>query len=156
LSRKYLDFGAYCDLGAKMNPPIAEAFRFYDFTNHSNRWYCNAIAQYLETVTHDARIHVGSHVAFKNDAPSAAAKKILIFGDSASSQRADSLTGMLAETLSEVEFIWSTHFDWGHIERARPDVVLYEMVERFMTMLPRDNLSLRRALLLRSWLAKWL
>jgi hypothetical protein len=156
LARPYLDFGAYLDLGSKLQPPVPEVFKFYDFTKNSTRWYANTIAEYLDAIAHDAVMHVGSHVAFKNEAPSAANKKILIFGDSHASQRADSLTGMLAETAREVEFIWSSSLDWGYIKRARPDVVIYELVERFMTVLPKDDLNLRWQLLRHGWRAKWL
>jgi hypothetical protein len=156
LARPYLDFGAYLDLGSKLQPAVPEVFKFYDFTKKSTRWYANSIAEYLDAVAHDAVMHVGSHVAFKNDAPTAADKKILIFGDSYASQRPDSLTGMLAETAREVEFIWSSSLDWGYIKRARPDVVVYELVERFMTVLPKDSLNLRWQLLRHGWRAKWL
>jgi hypothetical protein len=82
--------------------------------------------------------------------------KILIFGDSYASQRADALTGMLAETAREVEFIWSSNLDWHYIERTRPDVVIYEIVERFMTVVPKDNLNLRWILARQGLRAKWL
>jgi len=63
---------------------------------------------------------------------------------------------MLAETASEVEFIWSSKLDWNYINRARPDVVLYEIVERFMTVVPKDNLSLRLNDSFQGLRAKWL
>jgi hypothetical protein len=50
---------------------------------------------------------------------------------------------MLAETAREVEFIWSSNLDWSYIKRARPDIVIYDLVERFMTILPADKLNLR-------------
>ncbi len=156
LSRKHVDFGAHFDLGSKLRPPVAEVLKFYDFTKDSVRWHANAIAQYLDAVTMEAVIHAGSHVAFKNEAPSAADKRILIFGDSYSSQRSDSLTAMLAESAREVEFIWSTNLDWDHIARMRPDVVVYELVERFMTIVPKDNFNLRRANLWPGLRAQWL
>jgi hypothetical protein len=156
LARHHLDYGAYMDLGAKLNPPVPEVFKFYDFTKNSTRTYADPIARYLETATKDVVMHVGSHVAFRNDASSAANKKILIFGDSCASQRMDALTGMLAETAREVEFVWSSNFDWAYIKRARPDVVVYELAERFLTKVPRDNLSLWRVLALQGPRAKWL
>jgi alginate O-acetyltransferase complex protein AlgJ len=156
LSRPYLDFHANLDLGRKIDPPIAESFRFYDMTKNATRWYCSSIAEYLEAINSEPLLHRGAHVAFKNDAPSAVRKKILIFGDSSASQRADLLTGMLAETVTEVEFIWSSNLDWHYIRKAKPDVVVYEMVERFLTKLPRDRLNL----FTRSWVhgnvARWL
>jgi alginate O-acetyltransferase complex protein AlgJ len=101
-------------------------------------------------------MHVGSHVAFSNAAPGAAPLKILNFGDSYASQRADALTGMLAETARAVEFIWSSNLDWRYIARTRPDVVIHEIVERLMTVLPKDNLNLRWVLARQGLRAKWL
>ena len=75
----------------------------------------NEIAQYLETVT-AALVHIGALIRYKNSNPSAANKKILIFGDSYASLRPDGLTAMLAETAREVEFIWSSNLDWAYIK----------------------------------------
>ncbi|MBV9395199.1 MAG: hypothetical protein JOZ84_12410 [Methylobacteriaceae bacterium] len=155
LSRKSVDYQAVFDLGAKMNPPRAEWFKLYDFTQKSRRTYANSIATYLETVTDAPVVFGASHVAFRNTAPSAAKKKILIFGDSFSAQGMTSLTGMLAETAAEVEFVWSSSLDWRYIERARPDVVIYEMAERIMWYLPQDDLSLRMLFWKQGWKAKW-
>jgi hypothetical protein len=156
LCRHHLDYGAYMDLGAKLNPPVPEVFKFYDFTKNSTRTYANPIARYLDTATRDVVMHVGSHVTFRNEASSAANKRILIFGDSCASQRMDALTGMLAETVREVEFIWSSNLDWAYVKRARPDVVIYELAERFLTKVPSDRLSLRWVLARQGLLAKWL
>jgi alginate O-acetyltransferase complex protein AlgJ len=107
-------------------------------------------------VTENALVHVGSHVRYRNDAAIAANKKILIFGDSYSSQRMDALTGMLAETARNVEFVWSSNLDWAYIKRARPDIVIYELAERFMTIVPSDRLSLRLTVARQTVKAKWL
>jgi hypothetical protein len=82
-------------------------------------------------------------VRYRNTTPTAQNKKILIFGDSFASQRGDALTAMLAETASDVEFVWSSNFDWSYIRQAKPDVVIYELTERFMTILAEDRLNLR-------------
>jgi hypothetical protein len=58
---------------------------------------------------------------------------------------------MLAETARDVEFVWSSNLDWAFIKRVRPDVVIYELVERFMTILANDKLSIRRTMA-RQWL----
>jgi alginate O-acetyltransferase complex protein AlgJ len=156
LSRKHIDYHAVFDLGARMDPPVGEWFKSYDFTKNAARWYRNPIAQYLEAVTDKPAIFGGSHVAFRNKTPAAARKKILVFGDSFSSQRADSLTGMLAETAAEVEFIWAPDLDWGYVKRARPNVVVYEHAERNMAYIPNDDFSLRSAFWKRGLKAKWL
>jgi hypothetical protein len=66
------------------------------------------------------------------------------------------LTGMLAETARDVEFVWSSNLDWAYIKRARPDVVVYELAERFMTIVPNDQLSLRWTVARQTVRAKWL
>jgi hypothetical protein len=105
LSRKSVDYHGVFDLGAKMHPTVGEWFKHYDFTKNSRRRYANSIAQYLETIPETPVVFGASHVAFKNTSPGAARKKILIFGDSFSAQGMTSLTGTLAETASEVEFV---------------------------------------------------
>ncbi|GAC1335389.1 MAG: hypothetical protein NVSMB26_19870 [Beijerinckiaceae bacterium] len=156
LQRPYRELDAILDLGSKMEPPVSERVKFFDYTKHSARTYRNSIARYLDTVTENAVIHVGSHVAYKNNAPSASNKKILIFGDSYASQRPDALTAMLAETAREVEFIWSSKLDWAYIKRSKPDIVVYELVERFMTIVAADDLSLRWAVARQALMARWL
>jgi alginate O-acetyltransferase complex protein AlgJ len=156
LDRNRQELEAILDLGMKMEPPVSERVRFYDFCRHSSRTYSNVIAKYLDTVTANALVHVGSHVRYQNSAPAVSAKKILIFGDSYASQRPDALTGMLAETARQVEFVWSSNLDWAYIRRSRPDVVIYELAERFMTIVPTDRLSLRRVVARQALKAKWL
>ena len=157
LSRKYVEYHAVFDLGARRNPPLREWFKMYNFSRNASRYYRNSIAQYLESVTGKPATFGGSHVAFRNRKVSAANnKKILIFGDSFCSQGVESLTGMLGETAREVEFIWSYDLDWVYIERARPDVVIYEMAERSMAYVPRDDFSLRWLFWKRGLKAKWL
>jgi hypothetical protein len=155
LGRPYTDPQSALDLGMKMEPPITERVKFYNFARHSVRSYSNVIAKYLDTVTENALVHIGSHVRYRNTAATAA-NKILIFGDSYSSQRTDALTGMLAETARDVEFVWSSNLDWAYIKRARPDVVVYELAERFMTIVPSDQLSLRWTVARQTVRAKWL
>ena len=143
LTRPCREVESVLDLGLKMEPPVSEPLRLYDFTRDSQKIYRNVIAQYLDTVTANALVHIGAHIRYKNFSASAVDKKILIFGDSYASLRPDGVTAMLAETAREVEFIWSSNLDWAYIRRARPDIVVYDLVERFMTVLANDKLSLR-------------
>jgi alginate O-acetyltransferase complex protein AlgJ len=156
LARPRREVESVLDLGLKMEPLVYEQLTLYDFTKDSQKTYRNVIAQYLDTVTANALVHVGSHIRYKNSNPSAANKKILIFGDSYASQRPDGLTAMLAETAREVEFIWSSNLDWAYIKRARPDIVVYDLVERFMTVVANDRLSLRRTVARQALKARWL
>ena len=68
---------------------------------------------------------------------------MLLFGDSYSSNNPHFLTGLLAETVSEVDFVWSTRIDWRHVAAVRPDILIYEIAERFMATPPRDDIDLR-------------
>jgi hypothetical protein len=156
LSRAHQALDGKLDMGSKFDPPIFEPVKFYDFRLKSTRVWRNVIAQYLEDPAFGAAIHVGTHVRYRNETPGAAKKKILIFGDSFSSQRGDALTAMLAETAQDVEFVWSSNLDWAYIKRAKPDVVIYELVERFMTILANDRLSMRKITLRQMLKARWL
>jgi hypothetical protein len=156
LARPHQEFEDILDLGIKMTPFVAERVRVYAYARHSVRTYRNLVAKYQETPEFTATIHVGSHVRYLNETPGAADKKILIFGDSYSLPGRTSLTGMLAETARDVEFIWSSNLTWSYIQRRKPDVVVYELAERFMRLVPDDNLSLRRTLMRQVFRAKWL
>ena len=69
--------------------------------------------------------------------------RLLIFGDSFCEYRAHLLTGMLAETVRSVMFVWSSSIDWDIVRDYRPNVVLTEMAERFIATVPADDLDLR-------------
>jgi hypothetical protein len=88
-------------------------------------------------------LHVGAHVVYGN-AKATDPRRLALFGDSFSHIMPYMLTIMLAETFREVHFIWSTSLDWPYIERVRPDIVLTEVAERFMTQLPDDTFSVER------------
>src|SRR3954453_1973507 len=118
------------------------------------RVYSNPIARYLETPEFGAQIHVGTHVRYLNATPGAQKKKILIFGDLFSSQRGDALTATLAETARDVAFVWSSNLDWPFIKRVKPDIVIYERVERFMTLAATEKLSIRRTVARQRWKAQ--
>lgn len=156
LSRAFEEIDGKLDLGSKMNPVVVERVRFYDFSLHARRVRANPIVKYLETPRLAPRVHIGAHVRYRNDAPHAAPMKILIFGDSYASPKMDALTGMLAETVRDVEFVWSSNLDWRYIAKAKPDVVVYDLVERFMTTLATDRLNLRIKIPLQIAKAAWL
>lgn len=140
--RPYREFGAVMDLGAKLDPVRWETIREYDWLADAERTYTNRVAQILETPAYGGEIHIGSHVVFRNPrAPNA--HRVLLFGDSFSSQRGNLLTAMLAETVREVDFVWSSSIDWGYVRSVRPDIVVYEICERFMALRPNDRFDLR-------------
>jgi hypothetical protein len=101
----------------------------------------NAIVNYKEKhgLENDVGFHVGSNVVFVNREPNANDKVIVLFGDSFAEYRPHLLTGMLAETFRELHFVWSISIDWNYVKRVKPDIVVSEATERFMTTLPDDG-----------------
>ena len=88
-------------------------------------------------------LHVGSHVIWRN-AKAKLRKKIILFGSSFSEARLECtlLSYMFSLYFQDVHFIWSSNIDTGYIERNKPDLVVIEMPERFLTQCPSDNLCI--------------
>ena len=101
-------------------------------------------------------LHVGSHVAFRNEAAERP-ERLVLFGSSFSEYRADCslLTFLAALFFHEVHFVWSSDLDTGFIERLAPDMALIEMPERFLTHCPRDcfDLASHASMVSAAWLA---
>jgi len=136
------EFAARMDLGGKVNPVQWEAIRESDFSGTARRTFINSVTAILENPAFGSEIHVGSRVAFVNsDARNT--QKVLIFGDSYASQRMNMLTGLFAGTVRNVEFIWSANIDWSFVKAAKPDILITEVAERFMTIVPHDRVNLR-------------
>lgn len=85
--------------------------------------------------------HLGSNVVFQNE-NTLNKKKVVVFGDSFSEYRPQYITGALAETFSEVHFVWTTSIDYDYVKREKPDIVITEIVERFMPKVPDDSFCL--------------
>jgi hypothetical protein len=132
------------DLGAKMDPPVKENARFYQTLEKAERIYANELVLHKERTgkLNEVGLHVGSNVVFVNR-HSGVQKKAILFGDSFAEYRPHLLTGLLAETFAEFHFIWSTSIDYSYIDRVSPDIVITEIVERFMPQLPDDNFNLK-------------
>ena len=131
------------DLGAKLDPPATENARFYRLGRHARRVYANPLVRYKEArgLVDEPSLHVGSHVVFRNDSPTADPRTVVLFGDSFSEYRNHLLTGMLAETVRELHFIWNASIDDEYVRLVRPDIVVTELAERFMTRVPVDDLD---------------
>ena len=145
LSRKYSQGECVFDLGGKYTPPRKEIARFYNFISDSTRVYANEMVLHKEanSLENDGGLHVGSNVVYKN--PNAENRKtVILFGDSFSEYRTSLLTAMLAETFTEMHFVWSTSIDYDYIDAVKPDIVITEIVERFMPNVPVDNFNLER------------
>ncbi|MDP4021468.1 hypothetical protein Q8W71_02440 [Methylobacterium sp. NEAU 140] len=129
------------DLGGKLVPPVEEAYDAYDFPRSARRVEANALVTLRETgrVAGRAGFFVGSRVVLRNDA-AADPRRVVLFGDSYVFDQGPRLTAMLAESFSELHAIWSANIDWAYVERVKPDLVIYEIAERFLRRLPGDRL----------------
>jgi hypothetical protein len=109
------------------------------------RTHANAIVQMKERERreNEAGLHVGSHVAYANEA-APLRERLVLFGSSFSDYRAECslLTFIAALFFREVHFVWSTSLDVGLIESIAPDRVMIEMPERFLTACPTDEFDL--------------
>ena len=144
LQYPHVEGEALLDLSGKMEEPTKEKARYYDLSKHSKRVYANDLVQFKEKngLINEVNLHVGSHVVFKNESETALNHKVVLFGDSFAEYRPQLLTGMLAETFSEVHFIWNSSIDYLYIEQVKPDIVITELAERFMTRVPIDDLCI--------------
>lgn len=142
VNRPYVDDLRLLDLGSKLDPPVYEAVREVRWLQDAERIYQNSVVRLLEAHQYGGEIHVGSHAVFRN--PKARNDcKLMLFGDSFSGVGPFHFTALLAETVRELEFVWSANVDWGLVARARPDVVVTEIAERYMAIPPNDRFSLR-------------
>lgn len=130
------------DLARKLDPSPRERARFYDFTRDSARVYANPLLLAHEAAGRAIDLHVGAHVVYRNAAPGADPRRVVLFGDSCAHFSTFMLTGMLAETVAELHFVWSPRFDWSYVRRVRPDVLIGETAERFTRRVPRDRFDL--------------
>ena len=138
LARPHETYGAPMDLGGRVEPLRWENVREYDFAQKATRVWINRITGYLEDPAYQEAIHVGARARFEN--PGARNRRhVLLVGDSYSGPASDALTGMLAESVQALDFIWSSDIDWSIVRRRRPDVVVFEIAERFLAALARDR-----------------
>ncbi len=144
INRPYGESEITLDLGGKLAPPVKEKARFYRIIRDSKRIFANELVTYKEKnrMENEVGLHVGSHVIYHNR-NAHNPQKVILFGDSFSEYRPHLLTGLLCETFREVHYIWSTSIDCDYVRSQRPDIVITEIVERFMPQVPSDNFSLQ-------------
>lgn len=130
------------DLGSKLTPPRSEMWSIRSLRRHAERIYASPIVRLREQTGRANTLHVGAHVVFRNDAPGIDPRKVVLFGDSYAHFAPIMLTAFIAETFTEVHFVWSSAIDWGYLERVRPDLVIGQVAERFMFQLPDDRFDL--------------
>ena len=131
------------DLGEKLKPPVDEAYIAYDFPRHAERIDANALVHAREggQAVRPRGLFVGSRVVLRNpQAPDP--RRLVLFGDSYIYNPGARLTAMLAETFTEVHAIWSANIDWAYVEAAHPDVLIFEIAERFLRQVPNDRIRI--------------
>lgn len=131
------------DLGEKLRPPIDEEYVAYDFPRRAERVDANALVRVREggQAIRQRGLFVGSRVVLKNPA-APDPRRLVLFGDSYIYSPGARLTAMLAETFGEVHAIWSANLDWTYIEAVRPDVLIFEIAERFLRQVPTDRIRI--------------
>jgi len=142
VSRPYVDAKRPMDLGSKLDPPVWENIREVTWLKDASRVDQNAVVRLLETHEYGGEIHVGCHARFVNPKAQNACK-LMLFGDSFCGVSPYLFTALMAETVSELEFVWSANVDWGLVKRAKPDILVTEIAERYMALPPNDRFNLR-------------
>jgi alginate O-acetyltransferase complex protein AlgJ len=134
------------DLGSKVIPTRLETIRFGRFAVGASRTNANYLVTAREAgiVPNKMMLHVGSIVEYHNNREPLSSSRLLVFGDSFFEYRPHMLTGMFAETVTTVMFVWSSSIDWGLVDEFKPDILLTEIAERFMRVVPNDDVDIRR------------
>ncbi|MCJ2137161.1 hypothetical protein MKK69_24485 [Methylobacterium sp. J-026] len=127
------------DLGEKLRDRPRERLERFMLQRDARRVETGPLLAAYEAEERDREVHVGAHVVYRNDAPTADPRRLVLFGDSCAHFDPFMLTGLLAESFCEVHFVWSAGLDWPYIERVRPDILLFEVAERFLARLPKDD-----------------
>lgn len=85
----------------------------------------------------------GAHVVYENHHAEASRFSVVIFGDENSADSRSLLTGMLAETFSEVHFIWGDGIDYDYVDRVKPDIVITQGQELALLNKPSSTICLQ-------------
>jgi alginate O-acetyltransferase complex protein AlgJ len=142
LDRPYQAFDQPMDLGIKLTPPMAETFRIHTTLQDATRRSVNELVTIFFANGGKGPV-TATQAAFDNVSPRADPRRLLVFGDSYSHFDPFQLTGMFAETFREVHFVWSTSIDWRLVDEIKPDILICELAERFLTRVPNDRFDLR-------------
>ena len=127
------------DIGEKLRDRPRERVERFMLQRDAERVEVGPLLAAYEGAGRDREVHVGAHVVYRNGSAGADPRRLVLFGDSCAHFDPFLLTGMLAESFSEVHFVWSASLDWSYIERVRPDILLFELAERFLARLPKDD-----------------
>ena len=142
LDRPYEALSRPLDLGVKLTPQVTEPFRVYNTLQDATRRSVNQLVTAFFASGGKTPV-TATQAVFDNPSPRADPRRLLIFGDSYSHFDPFQLTGMFAETFREVHFVWSTSVDWRFVDEIKPDILICELAERFLTRVPNDCFDLR-------------
>ncbi|SFL51203.1 alginate O-acetyltransferase AlgX-related protein [Methylobacterium pseudosasicola] len=138
-ARPHIVSDAVMDLGEKLREPPRERLDRLMLQRDAKRVEVGPMLAAYEAEGRDREAHVGAHVVYRNETEGADPRRLVLFGDSCAHFDPFLLTGLLAESFREVHFVWSASLDWPYIERVRPDILLFELAERFLARLPKDD-----------------
>ncbi|GJD53289.1 hypothetical protein OPKNFCMD_6064 [Methylobacterium crusticola] len=136
--RRTLAVAGVMDLESKMPFPRAESRIFHDLQRDAARVHAGTLVQAYEAAGRGGDLHVGAHVVYRNESAEADPRTVVLFGSSCSSYVYGMLTGALAETFRELHFVWSANIDWAYVAGVRPELVIFEIAERFLAKVPDD------------------
>jgi alginate O-acetyltransferase complex protein AlgJ len=133
------EYVATFDLGGKLNPQVQETGFNFEVPKSGTLVFANELGTYFddERVYHNQR---GRQYIYRNE-HLAGGKRLVIFGDSFCAT--GSFLPILTRAFYEVHFFWSTSVDFRYVEEVKPDFVVTEIAERFVKVLPDDQLDLR-------------
>ncbi len=133
------EYVATFDLGGKLNPQVQETGFYFEVANAGTLVFANELGMYFddEHVFHNQR---GRLFIYRNERLTGG-KRLVIFGDSFCTT--GSFLALLSRAFYEVHFLWSTSVDFRYVEDVKPDFVVTEIAERFVKVLPDDQLDLR-------------
>ena len=128
-------------------PDEPETIRTYRLWLRSKRRFSNDVVKLRESMVNShepllshSEYGEGAHVVFENHHDKANKLCLIVFGDEHSADNRTLLTGMLAETFSEVHFVWGAGIDYDYVNRVQPDVVITQGSE--LQLLDRPSSSI--------------
>jgi hypothetical protein len=138
-ARPRTDLESVMDLADKLPGRPAETIARMAIQRDAVRVETGAFLAAYEAAGRANEVHTGAHCIYRNDNPAADPRRLVLFGDSCAHFAPFLLTGLIAESFREVHFVWSSSLDWAYIEAVKPDILLFELAERFLARLPVDD-----------------
>lgn len=144
------DLSQLMNLDEDYAPNDSEQIRTYRLWLRSKRRFANDLVKLRESLVtrNDPLLSQneygeGAHVVFENHHKTTAKRSLIVFGDEHSADSRTLLTGMLAETYSEVHFVWGSGIDYDYVERVQPNVVITQGSELQLLGKPVTSINMR-------------